>query len=525
MPAGPLAGTAIALLCLACTGPLGLAQTPEEDTVMDIDDRRELFVTPALIDQREGDIRLMLHHPRRENVVLRADKPWEGNMAYMYVTVFRDGDVCRMYYKASHVDVAAMAGGGQAAADNPEVRVCYAQSRDGITWEKPDLGLYEFQGSKQNNIVWLGDGPDQKGVHGFAPFRDRRPDCPDAERYKALGAIRDATKGDMYAMASPDGIHWWLLQREPVLRQNVDGKFDSQNVAFWDTHRGEYRMYFRDVHGENYAKGYRGIKTARSDDFREWTDLQWLDFGDAPTEQLYTNQVQPYPEAPHLLVGFPARYVERPWSATIEALPETEHRRWRAAINPRFGTAITDTLFMASRDGRRFHRFGEAFLRPGPQQTGNWAYGDNYMAWGMIRTPASLTGAPDELSLYANEGYWRGEHSRIRRLTLRRDGFASLHAGAAGGSITTPPVHFTGIQLRLNIATSAAGGVRVALLDASRVPLPGYGVDDCDLILGNELDRVVTWQGQGDVSALAGQPIRLRFALQDADVYAFGFVR
>ncbi len=167
-----------------------------------------------------------------------------------------------------------------------------------------------------------------------------------------------------------------------------------------------------------------------------------LQFPDAPDEPLYTNQVQPYYRAPHLFVGFPTRYVERPWSPSMKALPDPEHRQRRMKFHPRYGTAITDGLFMTSRDGRTFHRWDEAFLRPGPERRDNWLYGDCYQNLGLLETPAADPTAPPELSLYVGEDHWKGP-KRLRRYTLRIDGFASLHAGR-GGEFVTKPLLFRG---------------------------------------------------------------------------------
>ncbi|MEA3403664.1 MAG: hypothetical protein U9R79_20640, partial [Armatimonadota bacterium] len=295
--------------------------------------------------------------------------------------------------------------------------------------------------------------------------------------------------------------------------------FDSQNLAFWDSFRGEYRAYMRD-----FRDGIRDIKTATSPDFIHWSEPQWLQYPGAPDEALYTNQVRPYYRAPHTLIGLPARYTERGWSPSMEALPEPEHRRLRSDAGDRFGMAITDSLLMTSRDGRTFHRWGEAFLRPGIQRPGAWAYGDHYLQWGLVETASDLPGAPNELSLYSVEGYWTGTTSSLRRYTLRIDGFVSLHAPLSGGEMVTKPLVFDGERLVLNFSTSAAGDIRVGLQDPSGQPIEGFALEDCDEVFGDEIERAVTWRGgESDVSALAGQPVRLRFVLRDADLYSLRF--
>ena len=154
---------------------------------------------------------------------------------------------------------------------------CYAESRDGIHWARPSLGLIEFEGSKENNIVWMGTGS-----ASFMVVKDVNPAAPDQERYKAVGP----DKGGLFAFTSPDGIHWKQMQEEPIL---TDGAFDSPNLTFWDTVEEHYVCVYRD-----FANGVRTLRTSTSTDFRNWTTGQWGDFGEAPLEHLYTNATWPY---------------------------------------------------------------------------------------------------------------------------------------------------------------------------------------------------------------------------------------
>jgi hypothetical protein len=178
---------------------------------------------------------------------------------------------------------------------------------------------------------------------------------------------------------------------------------------------------------------------------------------------------------------------------------------------------------MSSRDGKTFHRWPEAFLRPGPRQVHNWAYGDNYVAWHAVETAASEPGMPRELSLYASEGYWIGSATSVRRYALRIDGFVSLHAPMQGGEVRTRPLRFSGERLLVNFSTSAAGSIRVGLHGEDGAALEGYSTADCPEIFGDQIERTVKWQGGADLSAVEGKVVRLRFLLKDADLYSFRF--
>ncbi len=486
-----------------------------------IGSRRELFVDDTLIEKITGGAELRLHQPQPREIALVHDAPWEGSGSG-YHSVFKDGDRYRMYYKAWQLDVSAA---GVKTNAHP-LFCCYAESDDGIHWRKPELGLHEFKGSKANNIVIASGKIGEVNADAGHPaiFKDDNPAAAPEARYKAM--IRSESPKGLLAFQSPDGLHWSPIQTAPVI---TEGAFDSQNLAFWDAARGEYRAYWRiftaGVTDEKNWKpgGFRAIRTATSKDFLHWENQTDVSYADSPAEHLYTSQVKPYYRAPHVLIGFPTRYTERGWSESMRALPDREHREWRAKASQRYGTAITEGLFMASRDGVRFKRWNEAFLRPGLEREGTWNYGQQYIGWQAVETKSALEGAPNELSLYATESYWTGTSSAIRRYTLRLDGFVSVNAPMKGGDLITKPITFTGSKLALNFSTSAAGSVRVEIQDVEGKPLPGFSLADCEETFGDAIERTVVWKGGRDVSALAGKPIRLRFALKDADLFAYQF--
>ncbi len=492
-----------------------------EAAVTDIGSRRELFVEGSLIDRLGGRAALRLHHPRPRGLALVHDAPWEGSGSG-YHSVFRDGERYRMYYKAWHLDVS----GGKLNTSAHPLYTCTAESADGVTWTKPQLGLHDFRGSKANNITIASGKVGGVNVDAGHPavFKDENPDAPPDARYKAL--LRSNGPHGLLAFRSADGLHWRPMADRPVI---TAGAVDSQNLAFWDPVRKEYRAYWRIfTGGVTDAKtwkpaGVRAIRTATSKDFLTWGNQADLTYADSPPEHLYTNQVKPYHRAPHLLIGFPTRYVERPWSDSLRALPEREHRELRSKAGTRYGTAITEGLVMASRDGVRFQRWNEAFLPPGPEREGTWNYGHQYIAWHPVETKSELDGAANELSLYAGESYWTGTSSALRRYTLRLDGFVSANAPRAGGDLVTRPVKFAGSRLTLNFATSAVGSVRVELQDPAGKPYPGFALADCPPLFGDTVERPVSWKAGGDVGKLAGKPVRLRFALEDADLYAYRF--
>jgi hypothetical protein len=474
-----------------------------------IGSRRELMLDDFLAERLSGGARLRPHSPVAREAALVTDKPWEGSMGG-YPTVIGENGRFRLYYRGWQMDLERR----RAMARPPTI--CLAESTDGIHWQRVPVRRFEYQGSKDNNIVWMGTGDDLWGMHGFAPFLDTNPACPPEQRWKAVGGGWDHPSRGLFLLTSPDGIAWKLASEKPFL---AGYHLDSQNTVLWSADEGCYRVYLRQFN----ERKVRGIITATSPDLVSWSEAVPLVYPGAPEQALYVNNVVPYFRAPHILAGFPARYVEREWSPTVEALPELDHRRLRARMSPRYGTALTDTVFMSSRDKVTFRRWDEAFIRPGLRALGNWTYGDNYLAWGMLETDSALPGGGKELSFYAVEGYWRGQSTTLRRHTLRLDGFVSLNAPLEGGEMVTRSFIFEGGRLSLNISTSAAGGARVELEDESGRPLPGFALEDCWEIVGDTLDYTVRWKNGSAVASLAGRPVRMRIALRDADLYSFRF--
>jgi len=486
-----------ALLSLLSWFAIPFGNADAQDPI-DIGSRRELFVDSYLIDNLDG-ARQRLNRPIPREVAIVLDKPWEGNES-IYMTILRGEGKYQMYYRGRNVlyDEKGL------HVTHPEV-VCYAESVDGINWWRPSLSLIEFEGSKANNIIL-----DGKPGHNFSPFIDTRSDCPPNARYKGVGGN---SKG-LWAYRAADGIHWESLQDDPII---TGGAFDSQNVVFWDSVREVYREYHRDF------RDGRDIRTSESKDFMQWPKSKFLEYKPSRVSQLYTNQIAPYHRAPHLLLGFPTRYIDRGWTESTKRLPNLKWRQLRGTVSTREGTAVTEGMFMSSRNGKNFHVWPEAFIRPGLRRKDNWFYGDNYQNWGLIETTSQFGDGPPELSMFVSESALQGNSTTIRRHTIRLDGFVSVEAPLTGGTLLTKPLRFEGKQFGLNVSTSAAGGVRVAFQNTDGSPIEGFRLDDCDEIYGDFLEREVTWRGKPDVRSLSGKPVRLLFEIRDADLYAFQF--
>ena len=455
-----------------------------------IGQRVEMFIDDFLIEGMDKTY-LKLNPPEKKEVVLRMDKPWEGLGSGIYSSVFKDGDRFKMYYRGTF-DNSSDKAEGQSC--------CYAESSDGIHWERPELGIHEFEGSTKNNIVMKGSI-----AHNLSPFIDERPGCPPEEKYKAVAGY--APEG-LFAFVSEDGLRFKPYREEAIIQK---GAFDSHNLVFWDPNKECYVCYSRyfasnqepDIQAPEDAAlflGIRAIQHSTSTDFKNWTPPQPNVYDEtAPLEHFYTNATIPCPGAEHIYLSFPMRF-----------MPD----RSKVADHPKVG--VSDNVFMSSRDGVKWDRpFLEAWMRPGLDRR-NWTQRTLIPAWGILET------SPEEFSMFGNERYY-WDDSFIRRVTVPRHRFASVHGDYTGGVFVTKPIVVGGNSLTINYATSAAGSVRIGMIDEAGWPVAGFSTEDCDIIYGDELEYTVTWHGQSDLSQFVGQPIRFKFELKDADIYALRF--
>lgn len=424
------------------------------------------FVDTHLLESISDGVTLKAVQPEPREVVLVTNEPWEGNTC-AYYTIIQDGDLYRMYYRGSHtVDM---------KSTHEEV-TCYAESTDGRRWNKPRLRLYEWEGSRENNIVWMGIG-----THAFTPFLDTNPECPPEARYKAVSRGRPKAAKGLYIYQSPDGIHWTMIQDSPVI---TEGAFDSQNLAYWDSSGNCYVCYSR-----TFTDGVRAIQRSVSTDFTHWTPPELLTYGEAPAQHLYTNAIRPYPDVPEIRIGFPTRF-----------LPKTQQ---------------VEPIFMSSRDGITFHRFDTAVI-PQTAPADRDGNRSNYMANGLVTLPDF----PDEWSVYATEAYYSGPDSRLRRFVYRKDGLAAL---SGTGEVLTKPLAVQGRKLTVNSRCAPDGTLRVEIRDVAGKALPGFEREDCVAITGDSVSHHVVWTGSAGGAEEFREPVRLRFILSNSELFAFTF--
>ena len=505
-----------AALALLLAGPAMRAAD-----AVDIGSRLELFVDRYLVDQLDG-VRLKLGQPQPHEIVLRFEEPWELPFAGALSVLQADG-VYRMYYRGA-------AANEKGEYDGANELTCYAESRDGITWVKPELGLHDYKGSKANNII-LPPHNAKRYSHNFVPFVDGRPGVPPDEKYKGFGGLGGAEGQGLYRLVSADGIHWRELPLPALFKGYA---LDTLNLVFWSPAEECYVAYIRTwseggTPDRPKHAGYRTISRSVSKDFVTWSEPKRMSFGDSPKEELYTIGAYPYFRAPHLIIALPFRFnvgknvltVEEAQAFGLFSLRGEKGGGVHGTPLGRLGAGhalggLSDAVLMSSRGGDAFDRtFMESFIRPGLNRHA-WTARSNVPAFGVLAT------GENEISVYLQTGYTSNDY-HIRRYTLRTDGFASVNAPFAGGTMLTKPLVFSGKRLVLNYSTSSVGSVKVELTDEGGKPLPGFSVDDCDEIIGDEISRTVSWKTTTDLSAIAGRPVRVRFTMKDADLYSLQF--
>lgn len=482
----------------------------------------------VIADRERTTAELCVGEPIKREAVLIADSPWESGTLH-YANVFKDGDTFRMYYLAHYM-----------SAENIDERdlencpdkntvctcntfVCYAESKDGLEWVKPKLGLCSYNGSKENNIILRSLDLNEGGnfFDNFFVFKDSNPKADETERYKALAY------SNLYKLAgwvSGDGIRW---KRKAVFELN--GYFDTLNVCFFNEKTGKYNAYIRSFHDipadGDLNRGKRDVRYIESDDFLKWSDPELISFGSAEDYPLYTNNVMRYYRNENILIGFPTRYVERFWwTKSFDELCGKEERLNRMKIHPRMGLTLTDCVFMSGRDGKSFFRIDEALFSPELETGFNWGYGDCYPAYFLTET-LSDDGINNEISMFVPINDERNKISgedtiptRLYRYTLRIDGFAFYKGKACGESFVTKRFVFDGDELRINVSTSARGSVKVTMKDDD-----GNELRTCEYV-GNSVSKRILFDN-GEIRQFAGKPVVLTFELKDAKLYAFEFLK
>ena len=379
-------------------------------------------------------VEIVAHMPLVDPIpMIVPDKPWEATRVGCYSTVIKVGDEYRMWYDGI----------------GPGIKLCYATSKDGLKWEKPSLGIVEFEGSYDNNILFNNDVKNIVDEGWCVIYQEN---APESERFKMVFTrVFYAEDGShsvwIMGAVSEDGLHWSEIGK--LFRGG-----DTQTSFAYDEKRKKYVIITKAQDPENIVR--RTIIMVESDDFKSFSEPVYLLHGspnDPPDTDYYTSAYHIWKDAENAHLLFPARF----------------HRT----------ADFTEVELLVSRDLSTWNKPSNGKVVIGPEQTFRKS---NYADIGVIED-----GNGNWIHVFSS--YKRGHHdggngkeegSGLYRLVFREDGYTSLHAKSHGCITTLPRPRAKGLKINADIGT--AGYIKIAATDpVSNIAHDGFDFDDCTL--------------------------------------------
>ncbi|MBQ4054521.1 MAG: hypothetical protein IJD17_02325 [Clostridia bacterium] len=453
----------------------------KDGEILEIGSDRQLLIDDYIINEDESTASMILNAPEKKENVFTFNKGYESSDAVYHNIVKMPDGTYRMYYKAT----------------SNIRRICYIESKDGLTWTRPSLTNNLYNGSASNIVTNEGLRPDNLFV-----FYDTKPGVPENQRLKGVyGQWGDGLFFEFSTNGDGNDFQFWpneqTLLTTPAATEGAF--FDTLNTIYWDNAKNTYVAFVRGFHeGDNYnLTAYyvqnnastitRDIRVSYSKDGKSWTIPVPIVYDSGDDWQMYANAIAPYYRASQIYVGLPTRYQYPKGSS----LPKT------------------DIFLMSSRDFLNWNRTEEPYMTPDQVEGATWDYGDSgYPCVGFIETGAKT------MSTYMKEKNSSGTPV-LYRYELRIDGFRMAHGDDAGKELNTKFMTFEGDELEVNYKTAANGKIRVTLVNE-------YGITiQSDWMTGDDIGAKVSFDG--DLSSFEGQNVYLKFELYDADLYSFKF--
>ena len=457
----------------------------------------QLFVDDFLIENRfdshflSANVPHVAHTPRRGDPLIWPDKPWEAERGCGYPGVVFDPQtqLFRLYYTVSHSI-------NKGKPDYPGYYfLCYAQSTDGLTWEKPDLGLFPWGSETRTNIVLQGKREVHSANVHVAAGADDRVKNIDSLPGRFLNDHRMVMyycDAGHYLATSEDGIHW----REQAC-QLIANRIDCFHNILYDVQRQEFVSFLRNklIFGGSKAPpdlqgNTRAISRLASRDL-------WSNWDTMPASVLIPDQG----DAKRFYSMSAFRYGGIYWGL-LHHLDE----------NPQ----TLDVELVFSRNGIDWKRLPD---RPRLIPIGTPGTWDG----GMIMSADRLIECGDEWWIYySGADYYHNAAptpNKIGLARLRKEGFVSLRAGAEESYVVTRPFRWPGGRLFIN-AKASAGSVRVRVVDLRRQSIAGFDYENCNAFNGDAVRHPVSWD-RAELTSLEGDLIRLEFKFENADLFAF----
>jgi len=469
---------------------------PEESSISPAPPSRDryLLLDSRIVESTDnakltiGSIEKSEHNP-----LFREEKPWEPRYDNVYANVIWDAEekIYKCWYNGFVVDERTTSTPPEKRNpyDRPdymgirpnrrEEAIAYATSKDGLSWEKLELGFVDFEGSKKNNLL-------VRGPSGTGVFKDLRDPDP-ARRYKMF--FSGTTNNIQRVSFSPDGLRW----SKPILCPEIEAGGDTHNCALWSPELGRYVGIMR------LWEGHRVVGRTDTENFVRWTKSKAILRGDkrnqthdmviARTGGIYIG-----------LVG-------------IMKYPEPTGRR-----------GVRQHVELAwSPDSITWHRVQKGTPFIGPTSTKNTRYGTMPYDWGCIFPSSPIIG-DNEIRIYygASDWYffdWRKGSLALAK--LRADGWAGYEPedGSRPAKILTKPFTWRGHRLRISADVSAGGWVEVDLLDTK-----GKALARSERISSTVTDAPVPWKEFLATDSPQGPIHRLAIRAKGAKVYSFSFL-
>ena len=482
---------------------------------LEIGTQRQLFLDDFILERVDRVTRTM-HHPQdiAANPVIVPEHPWEHRrIPYGSVLWFPDEGKFKCWYLTLNIYDSRPGFRGYRKEHHVPIHeaafICYAESQDGVTWVKPELGLHEFRGSRKNNIVLVSPGThfdstsvmylphDKQWPYRMMTFIGRWPYKEDLVK-KQWGDPPPFTikRHGHYAFGSKDGIHWQELNNNsPVLRVS------DRSMFWWDPHKRIFAGAAKRSHNNKRAQAY-----AWSRDMIQWTITpDWIHVAD--------ERDHPGDEA-EAAYGFP--YGSQ-WIGFAEM---RRVRKSDGGLLDR-GTTINWEL-LTSRDGRDWSRpLRKLFFADAAEKT--WRHQVFKI---FANSPIERDG---RLLIYyggktgtvpIETGYQ--PFQALCLATLRKDGFVSLTTGKEKGEVITKPFVANGNQLLMNIDMRTGGEAQVEVLGGDNKPIRGFKLSNCIPLRSSAVDAAVGWKPGANWKQLSGKVVSLRIQLRNADLYSFG---
>ncbi|HEV7406462.1 MAG TPA: hypothetical protein VGO11_26160 [Chthoniobacteraceae bacterium] len=442
----------------------------------------QMFIDDYVVQSMRGVTRRIQPLVKNaENPVLRPERPWEENFA-LPISAFYDPDEqrYRMWYRPGH----------------DKFRLAYATSPDGIQWDRPNLGLEEYKGSRENNIVPIYSGPAWGGV-----LKDVRDPDP-ARRYKLLTYNRASRSNGLYLFVSPDGLSWKPHSDLPLL----EGLADCHTLMGWDPKISRYVAYVRP------DKPIRTIARTTSEDMVKWAPFETVlepDDDDPPGTQFYGMSV--FPDR-GVYLGLLWVYHANVLSIDVQLAFSRDGVKWERAArrHPILMFGLPDKfdshLLIAMQPilrGDEIKVFYLGYDAPHAVVYNNEAY------------------PPLTKALPRSEQPWLANRHGCGGLAgCLRDRFVAVEAGAEEGELLTKPFQFDGSVLNLN-ADATHGQILVEVRDENGKPIPGFSATHADPVRSDAVAIPVSWDSGTALASLKGHTVRLCFLMKDAKLFSF----